>query len=160
MHTAALNSHSKVFGLFPPPLLSQLPLTARWRIGIVESLNQETSHLGIKTLLIEPGRFRTKLLSSRNMKAVSSSIPDYADFSKTLLEDMAQADQMQPGDPTRLVEIVLDLVRREGVAEGKEIPLRFPLGSDCYDLVKEKCEETLKLMKEWEPIIKSTDYED
>lgn len=93
------------------------------------------------------------------MKAVSSSIPDYQDFSKTLLEGMAKADQMQPGDPVRLVEIVLDLVRREGIAEGKGIPLRLPLGSDCYDLVKEKCEETLKLMKEWEPVIRSTDYE-
>jgi len=127
--------------------------------GIVESLWRETSPLGIKTLLIEPGRFRTKLLSSGNMKAVSTEIPEYKDFSKTLLDGLAKADRMQPGDPVKLVEIVLDLVRQEGTAEGKEIPFRLPLGSDCYNDVKAKCEETLKLLKEWEPMIRSTDYE-
>ncbi|KAH8777082.1 hypothetical protein F5882DRAFT_330538 [Hyaloscypha sp. PMI_1271] len=127
--------------------------------GIVESLWRETSPLGIKTLLIEPGRFRTKLLSSGNMKTVSTEISEYKDFSKTLLKGLAEADQMQPGDPVKLVEMVLDLVRQEGIAEGKEIPFRLPLGSDCYNDVKAKCEETLELLKKWEPMIKSTDYE-
>jgi len=31
------------------------------------------------------------------------------------------------------------------------------LGSDCYDTVREKCEETLKSLKEWEDTIQSTD---
>lgn len=127
--------------------------------GIVESLWRETSPLGIKTLLIEPGRFRTKLLSSGNMKTVSTEIPEYKDFSRTLLKGLAEADQMQPGNPIKLVEMVLDLVRQEGIAEGKEIPFRLPLGSDCYNDVKAKCEETLELLKKWEPMIKSTDYE-
>ncbi|PMD49949.1 NAD(P)-binding protein [Hyaloscypha bicolor E] len=127
--------------------------------GIVESLWRETSPLGIKTLLIEPGRFRTKLLSSGNMKTVSTEILEYKDFSRTLLKGLAEADQMQPGDPIKLVEMVLDLVRQEGIAEGKEIPFRLPLGSDCYNDVKAKCEETLELLKKWEPMIKSTDYE-
>lgn len=142
----------------PIPLSCHLPLTTTAQIGLVESLNRETSPLGIKSLLIEPGRFRTKLLSSGNLKAFSTKIPDYADFSKALLKGMAEADQNQPGDPIKLVEIVVDLVRQEGTAEGKEIPLRLPLGSDCFNDVKAKCEETLKMLKEWEPMIKGTDY--
>jgi NAD(P)-dependent dehydrogenase (short-subunit alcohol dehydrogenase family) len=141
------------------PATRNLSLTATFRTGIVESLWRETSPLGIKTLLIEPGRFRTKLLSSGNMKTVSTEIPEYKDFSRTLLKGLAEADQMQPGDPIKLVEMVLDLVRQEGIAEGKEIPFRLPLGSDCYNDVKAKCEETLELLKKWEPMIKSTDYE-
>jgi hypothetical protein len=35
------------------------------------------SHLGIKTLLVEPGYFRTELLSSQNSAFVETSIPDY-----------------------------------------------------------------------------------
>jgi hypothetical protein len=54
---------------------------------------------------------------------------------------------------------VLDLVRKEGIAEGKEVPLRMPLGIDVYDDVKAKCEETLKLLEEWKGVIRSTDYE-
>ncbi|KAE9373271.1 NAD(P)-binding protein [Stipitochalara longipes BDJ] len=127
--------------------------------GIVESLQQETSHLGIRNLLIEPGRFRTNLLSTGNMKAVSSSIPEYSDFSKTLIKAFGEADQKQPGDPGKLVQIVVDLVRGEGVAKGKELPLRLPLGSDCYGLIKAKSEEILRILKEWEGVIKSTDFE-
>jgi hypothetical protein len=92
------------------------------------------------------------------MKAAESAIPEYAEHSKTHLENLAREDQAQPGDPVKLVEIVLDLVRREGVAEGREVPFRLPLGVDCYDELKGKCEETLKLLEAWKDIIRSTDH--
>ena len=94
------------------------------------------------------------------MKAVTSTVPEYADLSKTLVDALAKDDQAQRGDPVKLVEIILDLVRQEGVAKGREIPFRLPLGVDVYDDIKAKCEETLKLLKEWEPTIRSTDHED
>ncbi|KAF2093275.1 NAD(P)-binding protein [Rhizodiscina lignyota] len=128
--------------------------------GIVESLWRETTPLGIKTLLIEPGRFRTKLLSAENLKATVSAIPDYADMSRTLMGHLASEDQAQQGDPVKHVEIVLDLVRQEGVACDKAIPFRLPLGVDSFDDIKAKCEETLELLKEWEAVIRSTNYED
>ncbi|KFZ17847.1 hypothetical protein V502_04380 [Pseudogymnoascus sp. VKM F-4520 (FW-2644)] len=128
--------------------------------GIVESLYQETAHLGITPLLIEPGRFRTKLLSSGNMKVAASTVPEYAEAYGAQLDFLASEDQAQPGDPAKLVKIILDLVRREGVAEGREIPLRLPLGADVYGDIKAKCEKTLKLLEEWESTIRSTDYED
>lgn len=129
-------------------------------LGIVEGLQRETEHLGIKTLLIEPGRFRTKLLSSGNLKAVVSSIPEYEEMSKTLRNQLAGEDQNQPGDPVKLVGIILDLVRGEGVAAGREVPFRLPLGTDCYADLKAKCEETLRLLEEWGPVIRSTDFEE
>lgn len=125
----------------------------------MEGLGQETAPFGIKTLLIEPGRFRTKLLSSGNMKSVQSAIADYKDSSREKFEALAKEDQAQPGDPKMLAKITLDLVRGEGVAQGKEVPFRLPLGTDCYDDVKQKCQETLKLLEEWGPIIKSTEFE-
>ena len=128
--------------------------------GIVESLRAETAPFGINTLLIEPGRFRTKLLSSSNMKASGSTITDYAESSQNQLEGLAKEDQAQPGDPVKLVEIILDLVRQEGIAEGREVPLRLPLGIDCYDDIKAKCEETLKVLREWEDVCRSTDHAD
>jgi hypothetical protein len=93
------------------------------------------------------------------MKAVVSGIPEYAEMSKTLRTQLAGEDQNQPGDPVKLVGIILDLVRGEGVAEGREVPFRLPLGSDCYEDLKAKCEETLRLLEEWGPVIRSTDYE-
>lgn len=128
------------------------------RTGMVEGLSQEVAPFGIKTLLIEPGRFRTKLLSANNMRVGSLTIPDYADFSKILLKGLANEDQMQPGDPGKLVNIILDIVRREGVASGMNMPARLPLGSDVYFDIKTKCEETLTLLRNWEAVIRSTNF--
>lgn len=94
------------------------------------------------------------------MKAIRSTIPEYADFSRILLDGLAKEDHTQPGDPVKLVDIVLDLVRHEGVARGREVPFRLPLGVDCFDDIKAKCEETLRLLHGWEPIITSTNHEE
>ncbi|KEF59001.1 uncharacterized protein A1O9_03844 [Exophiala aquamarina CBS 119918] len=128
--------------------------------GMVEGLTQEVAPFGIKTLLIEPGRFRTNLLSANKMKVRPSKIPDYTEFSKTLLGYLGNEDQRQPGDPRKLVSVILDVVRQEGVATGMDVPIRLPLGSDVYADIKTKCEETLKLLREWEPVIQNTNYSD
>ncbi|KAH7413980.1 hypothetical protein DE146DRAFT_14094 [Phaeosphaeria sp. MPI-PUGE-AT-0046c] len=127
--------------------------------GIVEGLHAETAHLGLKTLLVEPGRFRTNLLSSSNMKARLSDIAEYAESSRAQMTGLAGEDQKQPGDPAKLVEIVLDLVRGEGVAQGMEVPFRLPLGVDCYTDIKEKCEATLAMLETWKNVARSTDME-
>lgn len=98
------------------------------------------------------------ILSSGNMKAVQSAIPDYVEASTDFINGLIAEDRTQPGDPQKAVGIILDLVRQEGCAAGRDIPLRFPLGTDCFDTIKQKCEETLKLLEEWKPIIKSTEY--
>jgi hypothetical protein len=121
-------------------------------------LERETEHLGIKSLLIEPGRFRTKLLSTGNLNVVQSTIPEYMEASKGFIQGLAMEDQTQPGNTEKAVEIILDLVRNEGCAVGREVPFRLPLGTDCYESVKAKCEATLKLLEDWENVIKSTNY--
>lgn len=126
-------------------------------IGLVESLWRETSPLGIQTLLIEPGRFRTKLLSGSNRKTRVSAIKEYAELSDSKTAGLDGEDMNQPGDPVKLVEIIIDLVRRQGVAEGREVPLRIPLGVDVFDDMKAKCEETLALLEDWGDVIRSTD---
>lgn len=93
------------------------------------------------------------------MKAYQSTIPDYVEFSETFLAGLAKEDQAQPGDPVKLVKIILDIVRGEGVAQGRTTPFRLPLGVDVYDDIKAKCEETLKLLEDWSDVIKSTDIE-
>lgn len=108
--------------------------------------------------MIEPGMFRTKLLSGGNMKSIQTSIPDYAEISKSRSDFFREKDEGQRGDTQKAVEIILDLVRQEGCGAGKEIPFRLPLGPDAFDVLKTKCEETLKLLEEWEPVIKSTDH--
>jgi len=92
------------------------------------------------------------------LKAEPSKISDYAEGSKAHMRDMAAGDQQQPGDPKKGVEIIIDLVRNEGCAAGKAVPFRFPLGPDCHYVMKTKCEEILKVLDEWKPVIESTNY--
>ncbi|KAI1494897.1 hypothetical protein F5X96DRAFT_692271 [Biscogniauxia mediterranea] len=127
--------------------------------GLVECLRRETAELGIKTLLIEPGRFKTKLLSTGSAQVIPTSIPDYASSNTTFVHRIAAEDQTQPGDTGKGVRIIVDLVRREGHAATREVPFRLPLGRDCYDTIKEKCEETLAVLRDWEYVIKSTDHD-
>lgn len=132
--------------------------------GIVEALQDEVAPLGIRTLLVEPGMYRTNVLSPGNMLGSVSQIDDYRKRSETFLGALAGADLKQRGDPVKAVKIILDVVRNEGVAapgqQKADIKLRLPLGPDAYATVKNKCDETLKLLGEWEDVIKSTDVDE
>lgn len=124
---------------------------------MVESLNKEVRDLGIRTLLIEPGFFRTDLLSQANLKTVESSIPDYKEASKGFNKLLQEKNHAQSGDPKKGVAIVVDLVRKEGTAKGKTIPVRMPLGPDGYEVIKNKCDKTIRILEEWKDVISSTD---
>ncbi|KAI1205571.1 NAD(P)-binding protein [Annulohypoxylon truncatum] len=128
--------------------------------GLVESLSRETEGFGIKTLLIEPGRFRTMLLSPDHIHTTRSKIPAYNKASNAHVDGLAGEDRKQQGDTKKAVKIIVDLVRKEGIAEGREVPFRFPLGTDCYSAMWEKCEETIRLLRDWDQVINSTDHDD
>jgi NAD(P)-dependent dehydrogenase (short-subunit alcohol dehydrogenase family) len=127
--------------------------------GVVESLRCETERFGIKTLLIEPGRFRTDFLSlTGNLTRAKANISDYGQAYQSFLDVIAHEDQKQPGDVRKGVSVVVDLVRKEGLAKDREVPFRMPLGTDCYETIKEECEETLRMLHQWEVVIKATDF--
>ncbi|KAK0634466.1 hypothetical protein B0T17DRAFT_502122 [Bombardia bombarda] len=114
--------------------------------------------LGIKTLLVEPGAFRTRAFFTDNVTANVSVIPDYTDATKAMISIIADTLNKQLGDQKKAVTVVLDMVRREGCAKGlAEMPPRIPLGKDAYDMLKVKCDETLKILEGWKPVISGMD---
>lgn len=66
----------------------------------------------------------------------------------------------QPGDPRKAVERIVDVVRSEGMAARKELPVRLPLGGDALAVIRKKCEETLKICEDWEDLISGIDFSD
>ncbi|TGO81393.1 hypothetical protein BPOR_1175g00030 [Botrytis porri] len=117
-------------------------------LAVVECLQKETSQFGIRTMILEPGYYRTKVCSEANVKWAPLSIPEYKP-TQTVLKGT-------PGDPKKSAERIVDIVRREGLAIGKETPLRLPLGPDCLQQIKNKCLSTLKILEDWEELITST----
>ncbi|KAF5707747.1 short-chain oxidoreductase [Fusarium mundagurra] len=126
--------------------------------GVVESLHNETKFLGLRTLLMEPGRFRTPLLSTGHLQPKQSQIPDYQSASEIYHNHLHGGDLQQPGNPEKFVKIVLDLVREEGCAQGKTIPFRLPVGKDAVEEIRAKARDVLETMQEWDSIITETDY--
>lgn len=126
--------------------------------GAVECLAIELAMFapGVKVLIVEPGYFRTKVFS--NIKHVEPRLPVYAQFNAGVRQQEASIIGNEPGDPDKAVTRMIELVKGTGIAAGKQIPLRVPLGSDGWEKIKAKCEKTLAICEEWEDVAKSTDY--
>ena len=52
---------------------------------------------------------------------------------------------------------MVDVVKSEGVAAGKPMPERLPLGADILAKIRNKYTTYLEVCKEWESVIASTD---
>ncbi|CAD6579485.1 MAG: hypothetical protein ASARMPREDX12_000860 [Alectoria sarmentosa] len=125
--------------------------------GLSECLRLETSHLNIRTLVIQPGMFRTSSLTTGSHRNNNSGREDYA----ALNETMGAAHSMQGtqrGDPTKMVVRVVDLVTGTGLAEGKPMPETLPMGIDAVQAIRLKCEKTLRNLQDWEEMSCGTDY--
>ncbi|KAI8627987.1 NAD(P)-binding protein [Xylariaceae sp. FL1651] len=125
--------------------------------GAVECLSKELAIFapGIKVLIIEPGYFRTHAFS--NINHVPARIPDYAQFNAEVRALEASIVGNEPGDAAKAVTVMIDLVNGTGVAAGKTIPLRVPLGSDGWERIRAKGDSLVKICDEWEEVAKSTD---
>ena len=64
----------------------------------------------------------------------------------------------QRGDPKKPAERIIDVLKSEGMAAGRPMPPRLPLGPDSLAAIRAKCEATLKICEEWEGLISSTDF--
>lgn len=53
---------------------------------------------------------------------------------------------------------MIELAKGNGVAVGKTVPLRVPIGTDGWTIIRAKCEETIKVCDEWEDVAKSTGW--
>lgn len=125
--------------------------------GVVECLQKETAHLGIQTIIIEPGYYKTNVFGS-NVKENVPAVPENTENFTAVKAAVAKVDGHQRGDPKKAVERIIDVVKSEGMAAGRTMPERLPLGPDALLQVRNKCHATLKLCDDWENLIASTDW--
>ncbi|KAI0157905.1 hypothetical protein GGR52DRAFT_576875 [Hypoxylon sp. FL1284] len=125
--------------------------------GAVECLSLELAMFapGIKVLIVEPGYCRTRAFA--NINHVPARIPEYAEFNAAVRKVEASVVGNEPGDAEKAVSIMIDLVKGTGVAAGREIPLRVPLGSDGWERIRNKCQNMTKICDDWEEVARSID---
>lgn len=132
----------------------------KWAVsGISESMRAELAPLGIRVTVVEPGYFRTGFL---NQGAQVSSRTRLECYDSTVVGETRKAldrtDNNQPGDVVKGCKAIVDILMMEGKAEGREVPVRIPLGADADEVIAGKCKETLGLLEEWGDIVTKTGH--
>jgi NAD(P)-dependent dehydrogenase (short-subunit alcohol dehydrogenase family) len=105
--------------------------------GWMESLAPEIAPFGIRTMLVEPGFFRTELLTDESTKWPEASITDYAGTTRETVAAWKRMNGLQGGDPAKLADALVQL------ASQAETPVRWPAGADAVETLEKKANELL-----------------
>ena len=105
--------------------------------GWMESLAQEIAPFGIRTMLVEPGFFRTALLSADSTTYAELSIDDYASRTQETVTAWKGMNGKQGGDPAKLAAALVELTAQE------EPPARFAAGADAVEAFESKANTLL-----------------
>jgi hypothetical protein len=82
---------------------------------------------------------------------------EYKEFFEVVQNAIESRNGKQSGDVQKAAQRMVDVVKSEGMAAGRNLPKRLPLGSESSRVIKEKCFETLRICNEWDDVISSTD---
>lgn len=93
--------------------------------GWVQSLQAEIAPFGIDTIVVNPGFFRTELLTEESTNFATNPIADYDERRATQEQFWKSSNGLQPGDPAKLAQALLIIA-----SEGKP-PRRFLAGADA-----------------------------
>jgi NAD(P)-dependent dehydrogenase (short-subunit alcohol dehydrogenase family) len=105
--------------------------------GWIESLGPEVAPFGIRTMLVEPGFFRTELLSPESTTYAQPSIEDYAERTTQTVAAWKAMNGHQGGDPAKLATVLVQLASRD------EPPARWVAGADAIATVERKAKDLL-----------------
>jgi len=103
--------------------------------GWMESLAAEVEPFGIHTTVVNPGFFRTELLTKESTNYAAASIEDYAERSAAMREFFESMNGKQGGDPAKLAQALLT------IADQEQPPFRFIAGADAIETAEAKLAE-------------------
>jgi NAD(P)-dependent dehydrogenase (short-subunit alcohol dehydrogenase family) len=105
--------------------------------GWIESLAPEVAPYGIHTMVVEPGFFRTDLLTPESTKYAEPSIEDYAKRTTQTVANWNSMNGKQGGDPAKLAEALVTLTSQD------EPPIRWVAGADAVATVEQKARDLI-----------------
>jgi NAD(P)-dependent dehydrogenase (short-subunit alcohol dehydrogenase family) len=100
--------------------------------GWMESLRFDVSPYGIHTTIVEPGFFRTELLTQESTSWPALTIDDYAPRTASTIAAWKSMNGKQGGDPAKLARALLEII------EQSDPPLRWVAGADAVAAVEGK----------------------
>ena len=100
--------------------------------GFMESLGPEVAPFGIHTTIVNPGFFRTELLTEESTSYATGSISDYASRRDPLVAYWKSMNGKQTGDPAKLARAIIT------IASQSPPPRRFIAGADAIGGAEQK----------------------
>lgn len=100
--------------------------------GWMESLQAEVAPFGIHTTVVNPGFFRTELLTEQSTRFAERSIADYDERRGPLVEYWKSQNGRQSGDPAKLARALIT------IADQQPPPRRFIAGGDAIATAEQK----------------------
>ncbi|MGI4791833.1 MAG: SDR family oxidoreductase [Janthinobacterium lividum] len=122
--------------------------------GWIESLTPEIAPFGIRTMLVEPGFFRTDLLTPESTNYAKSSIDDYAAKTKQTVTAWRGMNGLQGGDPAKLADALIHLASQD------EPPLRWAAGADAVAAIEQKAKAMLAQADAYRKLSSSLGHDD
>jgi NAD(P)-dependent dehydrogenase (short-subunit alcohol dehydrogenase family) len=105
--------------------------------GWMQSLQAEVEPFGINTITVNPGFFRTELLTEESTNFAERTIEDYNERRAKQMEFWKGYNGQQSGDPAKLAQALMTISSQE------KPPRRFIAGADAVDTA-EKVAATLQ----------------
>jgi NAD(P)-dependent dehydrogenase (short-subunit alcohol dehydrogenase family) len=100
--------------------------------GWMESLQAEVAPFGITTTIVNPGFFRTELLTEQSTNYAKPSVADYDERRGPLVEYWKSQNGRQSGDPAKLARALIT------IASEQPPPRRFIAGADAIATAEQK----------------------
>lgn len=100
--------------------------------GWMEALQVEVAPFGINTTIVNPGFFRTELLTEESTTYAKPSIADYDERRGPLVEYWKSQNGQQSGDPAKLARAIIT------IAGQQPPPRRFIAGADAIGTAEQK----------------------
>ncbi len=121
--------------------------------GLTETLREEVAPFGIRTLIVEPGAFRTGLFRP-GAAYMSAEMADYAETVGPTRAYVRDDHLKQPGDPARAAEAILDAL------DSDDPPLRLVLGADAIGNIRARLDRLSTELDRWERVGRATAIEE
>jgi len=122
--------------------------------GWMESLRFDVAPFGIKTIIVDPGFFRTELLEPESTFYAQLSIDDYAERNEQFKNFFKEKNRNQEGDPVKLAKALITIASQE------EPPARFIAGTDAIAGAEQKVAELQQQINAYRDLSTSLAYED
>jgi len=122
--------------------------------GWMQSLQAEVEPFGINTITVNPGFFRTELLTEESTNFAERTIEDYNERRAKQMEFWKGYNGQQSGDPAKLAQALITISSQE------RPPRRFIAGADAVGTAEQVAATLLQQTEAYRKLSSSLAYED